>query len=245
MENSADNCSRLPQDRTFGQLALPFLAPYLVYTGISSLLPAALAPALAQGLKCAAVVAVLAVCWRQYRLGPCHHRHVWLALAATPVALALWLGPLCAWRSLHGAPLATAGIDTPASFAWHVVNAVLLVSVFEELLMRAYLMEWAFQAGTSRQGRAWLDALTETLGEKPKALAAPPLILSSMVLTTLCFTLGHAPVEYVSAMLYFAFTNWLYRRTGSLWLCILIHAWTNLLIALLVRFAGLRFLWGA
>jgi len=28
-------------------------------------------------------------------------------------------------------------------------------------------------------------------------------------------------------------------------LCILIHAWTNLLIALLVRFAGLRFLWGA
>ena len=51
------------------------------------------------------------------------------------------------------------------------------------------------------------------------------------------------PHEYLSAVLYFLFTTWLYKKTGSLWVCILIHSLTNLVIAMMVRYAGMAWLW--
>ena len=104
-------------------------------------------------------------------------------------------------------------------------------------------MEWACQADANRRGRGFLRSLVETMDEKPATGARLPLNLASVAFTTALFTAGHAFSEYPSAVLYFSFTNWIYRRTGSIWVCILIHAWTNLLVALLVRFGGMRFLW--
>ena len=42
-----------------------------------------------------------------------------------------------------------------------------------------------------------------------------------------------ARAEYPAAIAYFLFTTWVYKRTGSLWVCILIHGLTNLAIAIL------------
>ncbi len=50
--------------------------------------------------------------------------------------------------------------------------------------------------------------------------------------------------EYLSAVLYFLFTTWIFKKTGSLWVCILIHGLTNLGIAFLVRYGGMEWLWG-
>jgi len=44
-------------------------------------------------------------------------------------------------------------------------------------------------------------------------------------------------------VLYFSLTTWLYRRTGSLWACVIVHGLTNLVIALLARYGGMGFLW--
>ena len=235
--------SKLPSDRTFLQLLFPFLTPYLLYAGIASLFPAAAGAPWLQGAKLAVVGLALAAFWKAYRFGAFRTRDLWVACAAAPIATLLWVGPLCGWQVLHGLPLDTPGRNPAGGFALHLVNSVLLVALFEELLLRVYMMEWAFQADTHRAGRGLLKALMETLDEKPAACTRLPLSLFSVAVTTILFTAGHPLSAYPSAVLYFSFTNWIYRRTASLWVCILIHAWTNLLIALLVQFAGWRFLW--
>ena len=235
--------SKLPANQTFWQLLIPFLTPYLLYTGLASLFPAAAGQPWLQGLKLAVVGLTLAVFRKAYRFGAFRPRDLWIACAAAPIVTLLWVGPLCGWQALHGLPLAMPGRDPAGGFALHLMNAVLLVAVFEELLLRVYMMEWAFQADTHRAGRGLLRALMETLDERPAACARLPLSLISVAFTTILFTAGHPLSAYPSALLYFSFTNWIYRRTASLWVCILIHAWTNLLVALLVQFAGWRFLW--
>lgn len=235
--------SKLPSDRTFGQLLLPFLAPYVLYTALASLFPASAGQVWLQGAKLVAVGLALLAFRKSYRFGPFRSRDLWVACATAPFAAILWVGPVSAWHSLAGLPLVSAGRDPSLGFALHLVNSVLLVAVFEELLLRAYFMEWAFQADAKRPGRGFLQSLVETMDEKPATCDRLPLSLASVACTTILFTAGHAFSEYPSAVLYFTFTNWLYRKTGSLWVCILIHAWTNLLVALLVRYGGMRYLW--
>jgi hypothetical protein len=78
----------------------------------------------------------------------------------------------------------------------------------------------------------------------PKALGAPPLSASSVIGSTLFFTLGHDVSAWIPAALYFALTTWLYARTRSFRLCVLVHALTNLAIAVaLLRHSEMRFLW--
>ena len=224
--------NRLPQTRTFGQLLLPFALPYLLYTGLTELLPESISPAWQQGAKLAVVAAALIAFRQSYRLGSFRPAHVAWILVAAPVALALWVGPLLALRSC-GIPWEVPAFGGKAGFALHLVNSVVLVSLFEELLTRVYLMEWSCQAWERRNGRNFIDALLVTQDAKPENRPRLPLIPASIVFTTAVFTLGHAPAEYLSAVLYFLFTTWIYRRTGSLGVCIGIHAVTNLLLAVL------------
>ena len=70
-----------------------------------------------------------------------------------------------------------------------------------------------------------------------------PLSPFSAIGTALVFAAGHLPVEYLSAVLYFLFTTWLYHKSGSLWVCIIIHGLTNLALAMLARFGGMGWLW--
>ena len=222
--------NRLPQTRTFGQLLLPFALPYLLYTGLTELLPESISPAWQQGVKLAVVATALIAFRHSYRLGSFRPAHVAWIFGAAPVALALWVAPLLALQSF-GIPWPVPAFGGKAGFALHLVNAVVLVALFEELLLRVYLMEWSCQAHERRNGRNFLDALIVTLDEKPADRTCLPLNLASVLFTTTIFTLGHAPAEYLSAILYFLFTTWIYRRTGSLRVCIGIHAVTNLLLA--------------
>jgi membrane protease YdiL (CAAX protease family) len=236
--------SLLAGDRTFAQQALPFFVPYALYVGLSGLLPATLGPVWPQAVKLVAVALALVVFRRSYRCGPLRPRHLLTAVVATPAALLLWAGPSYLLRAAGiGGTLEVTAIDSAAYFILRLVNSVVLVAMIEELLLRVYVMEWAYQGGKDRQGRNLLDALLATLDARPGLLTMLPLSLISVVLTTTLFAIGHAPVEYGSAVLYFLFTTWLYARTKSLWVCILVHAQTNLLIAGLVRFGGLPFLW--
>lgn len=243
---AVESCNLLRADRTFAQQALPFLAPYALYVGLPALLPEQfLGPVWPQAVRLAAIALALAFFGRAYSFGLFKPAHLAVALAAAPVALAVWVGPILALRAfgIGVARDATTAIGLTAYVTLRLVNSVVLVALFEELLLRVFLMKWAFQADASRQGRNLPDALLETWDARPQPSGTLPLSLTSVVLTTAFFTLGHAPVEYVSAVLYFLFTTWLYARTKSLWVCILVHALTNLLIAGLVNLGGLTFLW--
>jgi membrane protease YdiL (CAAX protease family) len=120
---------------------------------------------------------------------------------------------------------------------------VVLVALFEELFTRVYLLGWFYQAGLQRREKGAVDALLSALDQTPQHFGRLPVSAFSVILATLVFAGGHQPHEYLSAVLYFILTTWLYHRTGSLWACILVHGLTNLVIALLARYGGMGFLW--
>ena len=124
-----------------------------------------------------------------------------------------------------------------------LTNSVLLVPIFEELFVRVYMMGWLHQAGELRKEKGVVGAILETFDQQPTAVSGLPLSFFSVIGATIIFAAGHQVVEYPSAVGYFLLTTWLYKRSGSLWVCIVIHALTNLSIGLLVEYGGMAWLW--
>ncbi len=51
------------------------------------------------------------------------------------------------------------------------------------------------------------------------------------------------PAEPLSALVWFSLVSWLYKRTGSIWDCVIAHAVTNLLLGLYVLKYSAWHLW--
>jgi membrane protease YdiL (CAAX protease family) len=236
----------LADNRSFQDLLWPYLIPYLVYVAISSI-PDSLFPAEgAQALKLTATALVLLWFLKHYRFGPLKPVHGGIALLALPVALICWIGPFYLLTASGISEVVSVGAGKTFSttyFYLRVLNSTVLVAVFEELFIRVYVMGWLHQAGLQRQEKGAVASMLDTLDQRPQRLNALPLSSFAVIGTTIVFAAGHQAHEYLSAVLYFLFTTWLYKKSGSLWVCILIHGLTNLAIALLVRYAGMGWLW--
>ena len=115
--------------------------------------------------------------------------------------------------------------------------------MFEELLCRVYLFEYLYEAGKNQKIASFIDRLLAPLDLKPGSLEILPFSLYSIVGSTLFFTAGHSMCSYISAILYFSMTNFLYWKTRSVWTCVLTHGLTNLGIAILVKCKGMNLLW--
>ncbi|PIE68115.1 MAG: hypothetical protein CSA23_00640 [Deltaproteobacteria bacterium] len=245
-ENTNETVTLLPENKSFYDLLWPYLTPYLVFVAISSI-PETLLPAeFGQILKLVTTAAALFYFRRTYRFGPLTSRHALISLLALPMALACWIGPFYLLTASGIADVVSSGTGDPFSplvFYLGVVNSVILVAVFEEMFIRVYILGWLHQAGENRQDKGMLNALLDTLDELPKPLRRLPLSTFSIVGATIVFAGGHHAYEYLSAVAYFLFTTWLYKKSGSLWVCIIIHGLTNLGIALLARYAGMGWLW--
>ncbi len=236
----------LPGDRSFEALLWPYLAPYMVYVLLSGIPETLLAARWAQAVKLVLTGAVLFLFRRYYRFGVLRPGQVAVALAAFPVTLACWIGPIYLLSAGGIFDISTAeGVGQFSAFYFYLrlTNTVFLVAVFEELFVRAYVMGWLYQAGLQRRGKTAYSSVMDTLDQYPWAVISPPLSVFSVAGATIVFTIGHQPHEYLSAVLYFLFTTWVYQKTRSLWVCILIHGFTNLTVALLVRYGGMAWLW--
>jgi membrane protease YdiL (CAAX protease family) len=236
----------LPEDRNFNDLLLPYLAPYLIYVVLSSIPEAMMSSEMSQSIKLAATCAALLYYRKTYRFGSLRPLHGFIALLALPVALLSWIAPFYLLTALGITDVMSAGAENTVSmlsFYLRLVNSVFLVAVFEELFMRVYVMGWLYQAGPQRQAKGLIGSIVDTLDQHPALYASLPLSTFSVVGTTIVFTAGHRAHEYLSAVLYFLFTTWLYKKSGSLWVCIIIHGLTNLAIALLVKYGGMGWLW--
>lgn len=246
MPNQSPVHQQCPTHATFQQLLIPYLGPYFIYVALSSLPDGFIAPGLSQLLKLVATVLLMGIYFRTYRFGRLTAGNVMVSLLAFPVALVAWLGMLLLikWMGVADGSENTAARVTSDLYFWvRLFNSVVLVAVFEELLMRVYVMQWLFQADGQREKKGILSALLDTLELHPIRLTALPLSRFSVIGATLVFTAGHHLHEYPAAIAYFLFTTWLYKKTGSLWVCILVHGLTNLAIGLLVRYAGMGWLW--
>ena len=237
----------LPRDRSFAQSLPAFLFPYVAYVGLASLPQRFLPAEAAYGLRFAAVAALLWCFRRKYRFGPAlGPGQIAIACAAAPVVLALWI--LCYRLSLAlpwwQPQLASAGAARPSDLyiVLRTLNSALLVPVFEELFCRAWLAELLFGLPSAPGG--FSARLGRRMDDHPVALAAPPLSRLSAWGCALLFTIGHNASAWLPALVYFGVTNWIYRRTRSFRVCVLIHGLVNLGIAGLVRaFPDLAFLW--
>jgi uncharacterized protein len=244
---SAADFSLLPKDETFSGLLIPFLLPYAAYVGLGAL-PAGIVPPEMVGLARFLIVAALLWHFRKrYRFGPRPTpRLLAVSAAASVAALALWvvsyrLSLALPWWRDH---LASAEAARPTMAYWtaRAVNSALLVPLFEELFCRAYLTELLF--GISKGPGGFTSRLGRRIDEYPSPLPAPPLSLFSVAAVAALFALGHDMSAWIPAALYFAFTSWIYARTRSFLVCVVIHGLVNLAIAFMVLLnPGMRFLW--
>ena len=236
----------MPEDRRFQDLLLPYLAPYLIYVAISSLPDTVVPPDMGQLLKLTAAGGALLVFRNVYRFGPFKPVHLWVSLFGLPVALLCWVGPLyllSVLGLLDLSAIGSDGTDSSVYFYLRLLNSVVLVAIFEELFIRVYVMGWLHQAGMQRDQKGVFRAIFDTLEQRPASLQTLPLSPFAVIGATIVFAAGHQAFQYLSCGLYLLFTTWLYKKSGSLWVCVIVHGLTNLAIGILVRPFGLTWLW--
>jgi membrane protease YdiL (CAAX protease family) len=246
----------LPRDASFAQSLPAFLLPYVAYVGIGSSLSSLLDPGILASVRFAAVAGLLWYFRKRYRFGPpLTFRQFLIACGGAIAALALWVlayrfSLALPWWRPHLASAAAAELTT-GYWIGRAVNSALLVPIFEELFCRAYVGE--FLAGMQGSNRApgpngAAAGIAARLGDRmdahPEALSTPPLSRFAILGATAVFTIGHDVSAWPAAILYFLFTTWLYARTRSFKVCMIVHGLVNLAIACLVLAnPALRFLW--
>ncbi len=199
-------------------------------------------------MKFVTVAGALVYYRANYTFGRFQTQDVLIAILCTPFLLAVWVYPLYFFLSNGIGAIPSAGLaelNKPIIyFGLRLVNSVILVAVFEELLCRVYFLQYLFDAGNCRDTDiSFSDRLFSPADKKPEPLQQLPLSYFSVIGVTLFFTFGHDLPSYLSAILYFSVTNFIYWKTRSLWICILIHSFTNLGVALLVRYRDMQWLW--
>ena len=203
--------------------AVPRIAPFaafVVLLGVTSLLGRTGAVDaddlrwlhLARG---GAAALLLAIFWRRYvellDVRSCRPREWLLALAAGLVVFALWIQLDRSWATLGGG---TPGFDPRGPdgridlllAGLRLASLALVVPLMEELFWRSFLMRW-------------LDAPAFAFAD-PRRTS-----LRAFILVAVLFGLEHDLwlAGVISGFVY----NWLYVRTGRLWIPIASHAVTN------------------
>ena len=199
-----------------------------------------------QALKLTATGIAILYCRKIFRFGKLKPIHALIALSALPAAMLSWMGPfylLSAVGWIDFASLSSPQAYTALYVFMRLANSVVLVAVFEELFIRVYIMGWFYQAGLQKQEKGLVGSLLDVLDQRPTPASGLPLSLFSVAGAAIVFAAGHHSYEYLSAVLYFLFTTWLYKKSSSLWVCIIIHALTNLGIGLLAVYGGMGWLW--
>lgn len=253
--------SLLPRDAGFAQSLPAFLFPYAAYVGLGSVPSAWLGAGILAALRFAVVAGLLWYFRKRYRFGPpLTFRLILIAFGGAMAALALWIlayrfSLALPWWRAHLASAAATGL-TKEYWVGRAVNSALLVPIFEELLCRAYVPEFlqglpgVSPADSHRTGAVpslasrLASRLGDRLDERPEALSAPPLSRFAILGATAIFTMGHDLSAWPAAVLYYLFTTWLYARTRSFRVCMVVHGLVNLAIAGLVPASpAMRFLW--
>ncbi|OQY51854.1 MAG: CPBP family intramembrane metalloprotease [Desulfobacteraceae bacterium 4572_89] len=236
----AENSTLINRD-----LLLPYLAPYLAYVGIASLLQNIIPIEINYIIRLLVVPALLYWAWRWY---------VPLTGPNKPVISILW-GMAGGLLGLGLWILFYSPFTEPDTIAWsnsgfylRLVSASLVVPVFEEIAMRGYVFRLALQWDQTRKDRArknklkgsLLNALDESnIAEvKPGAWTIWAVLVSSIV-----FALGHTIPEWPASIAYGILMSILWIMRKDLLTCIIAHGTTNFTLALYVYFTGHWELW--
>ncbi|MGE4560498.1 MAG: CPBP family glutamic-type intramembrane protease [Desulfobulbus sp.] len=218
------------------QLILPYAAPYMAYVGIASISEQFLPMEISYPLRLIVVPLLLAWGWRWYCpvFGPrSKSGSIAVGTAAGLLGLALWIGLLAPFTAPdEGQPWSA------TAFAFRLLSAGLVVPVFEELMMRGFVLRLALQWDNLRKSRR--DApLHRALDEHSVNEVAPGAwSWPAVLIATLAFTSGHATHEWPAAVAYGLLMALLWIRRQDLLSCITAHAVTNIGLACFVYATG-------
>ncbi len=254
------NFSCLPGTKTFRQLLPAYLLPYAAYVLLGTLLPSFLHPTFAQFAKLLLCTGLLWFFRNQYKLPTFKGQLLVKALLYSFPALLLWVFPLLLQQNFsvilevliqkdyQQLQFISAFLHSEAfnsDFCLHLINSVFLVALFEELLIRVYCLELFHQGFTKKSIGASFTNLGLTMDTRPQILNQIPWNIRIVTLCAFIFAAGHPISQWPSALLYFAFTQWIYSRFKNIWICILIHSFVNLWVAIMAGPFGWTFLWDA
>jgi CAAX prenyl protease-like protein len=151
-------------------------------------------------------------------------------LLAGLLGLVIWVALLRPFAG-HGAAWST------SAWALRAAAATLLVPVFEEQLMRGFVLRFGVQWSQTRS--------FDTALEERSVLDVPAgkVNLRGAALSTALFAAGHAMIEWPAAVAYGLLMCALYAWRKDLLSVVVAHATTNLVLALHVLQTGAWELW--
>jgi hypothetical protein len=130
----------------------------------------------------------------------------------------IWIRATLPWMSIGTSAASFEPIDVQGGLRWDLIGmrlagAVVIVPVMEELFWRSFLMRWI---------------------DRRDFLALPPgrSSFSALLVSSGAFALAHQ--LWLAGLIAGLSYGWIYRRTANLWLSILAHAATNLMLGLWV-----------
>lgn len=222
------------------RLLLAYVIPYFVYVGIAFLFAGHLPVELIYALRLLVVPGLIVWAWRWYvpLKGP---KSPWASVATGTVAGlaggAFWVALLWPFAGKNVEPW------TDLAFVLRLVAAGMIVPVFEELLMRGFILRLTVQWDNARK-EGDKNPLGSALGERSVISVKPGAwTYRAIAISTIAFTLGHHVREWPAAMVFgllMAFL-WIYRK--DLLSCVTAHGVANITLALLVRATGNWGLW--
>ncbi len=223
-------------------LILPYMAPYVVFVGVVSLLNELHVSREIGYLACFILTGLTLLRARRYYLplrGPK------AAVASVAIGIATGIIGLGAWIVLVR-PFADTGSGTPWSptaFTLHLAAAGLLVPVFEEFLMRGFIFRFILQWEASRR-EATADPFGQTLDKKSiNDLSPAAWSGKAVIISTLIFAAGHHPHEWPAAIVYGVLMAGLLIIRRDLLTPVVAHAVTNIGLGLYIYFTGSWHLW--
>lgn len=144
-------------------------------------------------------------------------------------AIAGLLG-LFLWISLLG-PFVKGGYEQPwgnSAFILRLISAGFLVPIFEEILMRGFILRFALQWDNARQDNE-KEPLQVTLDERSvNNVEQGAWSWKAVVISTIAFASGHHMQEWLASIAFGLLMSWLWILRKDLISCIVAHSVTNL-----------------
>jgi len=212
-------------------LLIPYVAPYLAFVAIASLLGGYLTFEWNYVLRLLFVVPLLIFYWRSYvpLRGPKSPLISGLAGAFTGIlGTVMWVVLVKPFAPSEGVHWSQAGLGL------RLATAGLVVPVFEELLMRGYVLRLVLQWDLLRKAGAE-DAFGKAFHDSSiEQVEAGSWTLAAVVISTVVFALGHQVREWPAALAYGLLMAALWINRKDLLSCVVAHGVTNIALTLYI-----------
>ena len=221
-------------------LVLPFLAPYGVYVLIGTLLDGVSSSQLGYAVRI--VGTGIAIIWvRRYYFPLQGPRSRCISVL---VGIVSGLGGCVLWVVLKMPFVHDVGkIWTNEGFILRVVASGLLVPIFEEQLIRGYMLRAAYQWDMAKKTKEHNPFVV--VMERDSVYDVPPgaWTFGAVIISTLAFTMGHNPSGWLACIAFSLIMVFLWVVRKDLLSCIVAHSVTNIALAFYIKSTGQWGLW--